>query len=131
MFLALVGERPRPARTPKNLLAGGTGSVHTETKLAQGLEIPMAVSDAPNAETESQSACRPEARKDVRLRVKKRALFNAPTIRLKIQYPWWPRLHFLHPGCQLYRLHSSVIWPRGANLPRIPSQIEGHAPLSE
>src|SRR4029453_1735953 len=50
MFLALVGERPRPARTPKNLLAGGTGSVHTDTKLAQGLEIPMAVSEARNAD---------------------------------------------------------------------------------
>ena len=46
MFLALVGERPEPAHIPKNLLAGGTGSVHTDTQLAQGLEIPMAVSDA-------------------------------------------------------------------------------------
>jgi len=46
MFLALLGERPRPTRTPKNLQAGGTGSVHTDTKLTQGLEIPMAVADA-------------------------------------------------------------------------------------
>jgi hypothetical protein len=46
MFLGLVGERPRPARIPKNLLAGGTGIVHTDTKLTQRLEIPMAVSDA-------------------------------------------------------------------------------------
>jgi hypothetical protein len=46
MFLTLVGELPRPTRTPKNLLTGGTESVHTDTKLTQGLEIPMAVSDA-------------------------------------------------------------------------------------
>ena len=50
MFLALLSERPEPARIPKNLLAGGTGNVHTDTKLTQGLEIPMAVSDARNAE---------------------------------------------------------------------------------
>ena len=49
MFLALVGERPRPARTSKNLLAGGTGRVRLHNKSAQGLEIPMAVSDALNA----------------------------------------------------------------------------------
>jgi hypothetical protein len=46
MFLALVGERPRPARTSKNLLAGGTGKVHLHNQSTQGLEIPMAVSDA-------------------------------------------------------------------------------------
>jgi hypothetical protein len=50
MFLALVGERPSPARIPKNLLAGGTGSVHTDSKSTQRLEIPMAVSDALNAD---------------------------------------------------------------------------------
>src|SRR5436190_11144564 len=50
MFLALVGERPRPARTSKNLLAGGTGKVHLHNKSTQGLEIPMAVSDARNAD---------------------------------------------------------------------------------
>ena len=50
MFLASVGEPPRPARTPKNLLAGGTGRVRLHNKSAQGLEIPMAVSDARNAE---------------------------------------------------------------------------------
>jgi hypothetical protein len=61
MFLALVGERPRPARTPKNLLEGGTGSVRTDTKLAQGLEIPMAVSDAAKRSGELLSAGRTEA----------------------------------------------------------------------
>jgi len=52
MFLALVGERPRPVRIPKNLLAGGTGSVHTDTQLTQRLEIPMAVSEASNADNQ-------------------------------------------------------------------------------
>ena len=46
MFLTLVREPPSPARTPKNLLAGGTGKVHLHNKSTQGLEIPMAVSDA-------------------------------------------------------------------------------------
>src|SRR4051794_25407680 len=51
MFLALVGEQPRPTRTPKNLLAGGTESVHTDSQRTQGLEIPMAVSEASCART--------------------------------------------------------------------------------
>ena len=33
----------KPARTSKNLLAGGTGRVHLHNKSAQRLEIPMAV----------------------------------------------------------------------------------------
>ena len=46
MFLALVGEKPRPTRASKNLLVGGTGRVRLHNKSAQRLEIPMAVSDA-------------------------------------------------------------------------------------
>jgi len=46
MFLALVRERPRPARTSKNLLAGGAGRVHPDTQFTPRLEIPMAVSEA-------------------------------------------------------------------------------------
>jgi hypothetical protein len=61
MFLASVGKRPRPARTSKNLLVGGTGRVRLRNKFTQGLEIPMAVSDASKRFCFMQSASRTEA----------------------------------------------------------------------